>query len=106
VEHIVDQAGGTELPDGFPDALVPEAARVPRPWDGSQLETVASDASAAVLPDAMPDGPQEYSDAGAEKLVDPALGVPAQVGRGLLIELLAARHAGVLCKPDAVPSAA
>jgi hypothetical protein len=70
------------------------------------LETVESDASADALPDAMPDGPQEYPDAGAEKLVDPALDVPVQVAQALLIELLAARRAGVLCKPDAAPSAA
>jgi hypothetical protein len=54
----------------------------------------------------MLDAPQERSDAGAEKLVDPALGVPAQVARALLLELLAARHAGALYKPDAGPSAA
>jgi hypothetical protein len=106
VEHIADQAGGTELPDGFPDALVPEADPVPLPWDACQWETAASDASAAVLPDVMLDGPQEHSDAGAEKLVDPALGVLVQVAKALLIELLAARHAEVLCKPGAAPSAA
>ena len=106
MEHIADQAGGTELPDGFPDALVLEADPAPLPSDACRLETVASDASVAVLPDAMPDGSQEHSDAGAEKLVDPALGVLVQVAQALLIELLAARHAEVLCKPGAAPSAA
>ena len=70
------------------------------------METAASDAWDAALPDVMLDAPQERSDAGAEKLVDPALGVPAQVARALLLELLAARHAGALYKPDAGPSAA
>jgi hypothetical protein len=70
------------------------------------LETGASDALADVLPVAMLDGPQEHSDAGAEKLVDPALGVLVQVAQALLIELLAARHAGALYKPAAGPSAA
>lgn len=96
----------TALPVGFLDALVPEAGLGPLPWDACRLETAASDASADVLPDAMLDVPQEHWDAGAEKLVDPALGVPAQVARALLLELPAARHAGVLCKPDAAPSAA
>ena len=95
-----------ELPDGFPDGSVPEANPAPLPWDACQWETAASDAWDAALPDAMLDAPQEHSDAGAEKWVDPALDVPAQVVRALLLELLAARHAGVLCKPDAGPSAA
>ena len=70
------------------------------------METAVSDAWDGALPDAMLDVPQEDSDAGAEKWVDPALDVPAQVARALQLELLAARHAGVLCKPDAGPSAA
>jgi len=106
VEHIADQAGGTELPDGFPDALVLEADPAPLPSDACRLETAVSDAWDGALPDAMLDVPQEDSDAGAEKWVDPALDVPAQVARALQLELLAARHAGVLCKPDAAPSAA
>ena len=106
MEHIADQAGGTELPDGFPDALVPEADPVPLPSDAFRLETAASDASAAALPDAMLDVPQERSGAGAEKLVDPARDVPVQVAQALRLELLAARRAWVLCKPDAAPSAA
>ena len=95
-----------ELPDGFPDALVPEAVLVPLPSDACRLETAESDASADVLPDAMLDGPQGHSDAGAEKLAGPALDVRVQVAQALLIELLAARRAGVPCKPDAAPSAA
>jgi hypothetical protein len=70
------------------------------------LATGASDASADVLPDAMLDGSQEHPDAGAEKSVDPVLDAPAQAAQALLIELLAARHGGELCKPDAAPSAA
>jgi hypothetical protein len=70
------------------------------------LETAASDAWDGALPDAMLDVPQGHSDAGAEKWVDPALDVPAQVARALLLELPAVRHAGELCKPDADPSAA
>jgi hypothetical protein len=96
----------TELPDGFPDELVPEANLVPRPWGVCRLETALSDASAAALLGAMLDGPQEHSDAGAGKSVDPAQDVPAQVAQVLLLELLAALHAAALCKPDAAPSAA
>jgi hypothetical protein len=54
----------------------------------------------------MLDVPQERSGAGAEKLVDPARDVPVQVAQALRLELLAARRAWVLCKPDAAPSAA
>jgi len=54
----------------------------------------------------MLDAPQEHSDAGAEKWVDPALDVPAQAARALQLELPAAQHAAELCKPDAGPSAA
>jgi hypothetical protein len=105
-EHIVDQDDVTELPDGFPDELVPVANLAPRPWDVCRLETAASDAWDAALPDAILDAPQEHSDAGAEKWVDPALDVPAQVAQVHLLELLAARRARVLCKPVAAPSAA
>ena len=70
------------------------------------MEIAASDAWDAALPDAMLDAPQEHSDAGAEKWVDPALDVPAQVARALLLELLAARRTRVLCKPASGPSAA
>jgi hypothetical protein len=86
--------------------LVPEADPAPPPWDGFRLETVASDASAAALPDAMPDDSREHLDAGAEKSVDPALDVQEQVARVLLTELLEPRLAEALCKPDAAPSAA
>jgi hypothetical protein len=96
----------TELPDGFLGALVPEANPAPLPWDAFLLETGVSDASAAVLPDAMLDGLREHSDAGAEKLADPALDVPAQVALERLPEVLAPRPAAVLCKLDAAPSAA
>lgn len=64
----------------------------------------------------MLDGSREHSDAGAEKLVDPALDdpaldapaldAPAQGAQVHLLALLAPRLAAVLCKPDAVPSAA
>ena len=54
----------------------------------------------------MLDAPQARSDAGAEKLVDPALDVPVQVAQALRLELLEALHARVLCKPDAARSAA
>jgi hypothetical protein len=54
----------------------------------------------------MPDGPQEHSDAGAEKLVDPALDVPAQVAQVRRHGLLAPRLAAALYKPVAAPSAA
>jgi hypothetical protein len=50
--------------------------------------------------------PQERSDVGAEKLVDLARDVPVQVAQALRLELLAARLAGVLCKPVSAPSAA
>ena len=106
MEHIADQAGGTELPDGFPDALVLEADPAPLPSDACRLETVASDAWADALPDAMPDGSREHLDAGAEKLVDPALDVPGQVAQVRPLELLAPKLAAALCKPDAAPSAA
>ena len=96
----------TELRDGFPDALVPEAAPVQLPSDAFQWETGASDASAGVLPDAMLDAPQVHSDAGVEKLVDQVLDVPAQVAQALRLELLAARRARVLCKPVSGRSAA
>jgi hypothetical protein len=95
-----------ELLDGFLDALVPEASPAQLPLDACPSETGASDASAAALPDAMLDGLREHSDAGAEKLVDPALDVPAQVAQGLLPEVLVQRLAAVLCKLDAAPSAA
>ena len=70
------------------------------------METAASDAWDAALPDAMLDAPREHSDAGAEKLVDPALDVPAQVEPELLTGQLAPQPAEVLCKPDAALSAA
>ena len=54
----------------------------------------------------MLDVPQEDSDAGAEKLVDPALDVPGQVAQVRPLELLAPKLAAALCKPDAAPSAA
>ena len=96
----------TELPDGSPDELVPEANLVPRPSDAYRLETAVSDAWAGALPDAMLDDPREHSDAGAEKLVDLARDVPVQVALALRLELLAARLARVPCKPDAAPSGA
>ena len=70
------------------------------------METAASDAWDAALPDAMLDVPQEHWDAGAEKLVDQVLDVPVQVVQALRLELLAARRARVLCKPASGPSAA
>jgi len=71
------------------------------------LATGASDASAAALPDVMPDVPQAHSDAAVEKWVDPAQDVRVQVAQGrLLIVLRARRLAEALCKPDAAPSAA
>ena len=70
------------------------------------MATGASDASADVLPDAMLDGPQAHSGADVEKLVDPALDVPAQVEPKLLTGQLAPQPAEVLCKPDAALSAA
>ena len=106
MEHSVDQDGETELPDGFPDALVLEADPALLPSGACRWETAESDAWADVLPGAMPDGSRERLGAGAEKLVDPALDVLVQAGQALLIELRAARHAEVLCTPDAAPSAA
>jgi hypothetical protein len=70
------------------------------------LATGVSDALAGALPDAMLDVLQEHSDAGAEKLVDPALDAPAQVAQVHRLELLAPRLAAAPCKPDAAPSAA
>ena len=96
----------TELPDGFLGALVPEANPAPLPWGAFLWETGVSDASAAALPDAMLDGLREHSDAGAEKLVDPALDVPAQAALERLPEVLAPRLAAVLCTRGAVRSAA
>jgi len=54
----------------------------------------------------MLDGPQAHSGADVEKLVDPALDVPAQVEPKLLTGQLAPQPAEVLCKPDAALSAA
>lgn len=64
------------------------------------------DASAAVLPDAMPDGSQEHSDAGAEKLVGPAPGVRAQDAPARLPEVLVPQLEEALCTRGAVRSAA
>jgi hypothetical protein len=65
-----------------------------------------SDALAAVLPDAKPDGSRENSDAGAEKLVGPALGVRAQGAPARLPEVLAPQPEEALCTRGAVRSAA
>jgi hypothetical protein len=63
------------------DELVPEAeALVPHREDARQLASSVSDASDAALPDAMDaaDLRREPSDAGAEKLADPALDARAR----------------------------
>ena len=97
----------TELRDGFPDALVPEAAPVQLPSDAFQWETGASDASAGVLLDAaaaaivpaLQDAPY------AEKLAAPEPAVPARAAK-VRPDQLPPAAAKALCIPDGAPSAA